>query len=146
MPLPVGANLASLTASFKSSRKTSTFGRVKRYPHKSSFSSFAWASTHGNPIKEEEKGMGDGKRTHSNGDMHCGGTTNRVQMPSLLSHQIPNLPHIHIGILGCKRNNGSGWVTKNIQLRNLGLDSLRYGFGCRNNCPARFQITTRRNE
>jgi len=46
-------------------------------------------------------------------------------MPSLLPHRITNFEDIDPGpLLRPERNNGYGWVTKDVKFRNLGFDTV----------------------
>jgi hypothetical protein len=59
--------------------------------------------------------------------MHRGGFLQCAQMPPLLTHRITNFQNVDSGTLfRPKSDNGHGWIPKNIEFRDLGLDSMGY--------------------
>ena len=67
------------------------------------------------------------KLSYCDGDMHCGGFLQSIQMPPLLTHRITNFQNIDSGTLfRPKSDNGHRRVTEDIEFRDLGLDPVHY--------------------
>ena len=68
-----------------------------------------------------------GRFSHCYSNMHCGGFLQSIQMLPLLIHRVTNFQNVDSGTLfRPKSDNGHRWITKDIEFRDLGLDSNDY--------------------
>ena len=73
--------------------------------------------------------------------MDCRWVAGPVEVPSHLAHLVADFEHVQLRAVRCgERDDGSGWVPEDAQLRDLRPDALFNRLRCGDNALARLQV------